>query len=484
MQLKQSLSLFAACLVLGAACGPEVQLDESPSEDVASTGMTYEQFLTVIDHEAGTENYIVNGDELVEGEKNLREFYEKHVRGGQLIVNTVGGSDDKWSSTAKKAITYCVSSSSFGANYNTVVSAMTAATGAWEAEADIDFIHSSQFDSNCTASQAGVVFDVRQVSGQSYLARAFFPSNSRASRNVLIDTSAYSAGTYTLAGILRHELGHTLGFRHEHTRPEAGTCFEDNNWRSLTTYDSASVMHYPQCNGTNSGDLVLTQKDKDGIEALYGPVGGGGGGGTTTETFSGSVVAGENDHFGPFSVTAGTTFEVVMTGTGDPDLYVRWGAQPTTTTYNCRPYLNGASETCNITVPAGQSTAYIMVRGYTAGTYNLTVTYTKPAGGGGGTPTTENFSGSTAAGENDHFGPFSVVAGSTFTAAMTGTGDPDLYVRWGAAPTTTVYNCRPYLSGASETCNLTVPAGQSTAYVMVRGYTSATYNLQVNYTKP
>jgi hypothetical protein len=67
---------------------------------------------------------------------------------------------------------------------------------------------------------------------------------------------------------------------------------------------------------------------------------------------------------------------------------------------------------------------------------------------------------------------------------MTGTGDPDLYVRWGAAPTTTSYNCRPYLSGASESCTLTVPAGTTSAYVGVRGYTSATYNLTINYTRP
>lgn len=66
-----------------------------------------------------------------------------------------------------------------------------------------------------------------------------------------------------------HELGHTLGFRHEHTRPEAGTCFEDNNWRPLTPYDSASIMHYPQCNGT-SDDLSFTASDAAGVRALYG----------------------------------------------------------------------------------------------------------------------------------------------------------------------------------------------------------------------
>jgi serralysin len=29
------------------------------------------------------------------------------------------------------------------------------------------------------------------------------------------------------------------------------------------------VMHYPQCNGTNNGDLALTASDKAGAAALY-----------------------------------------------------------------------------------------------------------------------------------------------------------------------------------------------------------------------
>jgi hypothetical protein len=28
-------------------------------------------------------------------------------------------------------------------------------------------------------------------------------------------------------------------------------------------------MHYPQCNGTQTGDLVLTSMDKTGAKALY-----------------------------------------------------------------------------------------------------------------------------------------------------------------------------------------------------------------------
>ena len=50
-----------------------------------------------------------------------------------------------------------------------------------------------------------------------------------------------------------------------------------------------------------------------------------------------------------------------------------------------------------------------------------------------------------------------------------GTGDADLYVRAGAAPTTTTYSCRPYTSGNAETCTFNAPAA-GTYYVNVRAY--------------
>ena len=215
------------------------------------------------------------------------------------------------------------------------------------------------------------------------MTRSCSPSG-RSQRNVLIDGTAFNT-TWTLTNILTHELGHTLGFRHEHTRPEAGTCFEDNNWRALTTYDSASTMHYPQCNGT-SQDLSMTTRDRQGAASLYGAPGGGNppppppppNGTPHSGSASGSVAQGQNVNYQPLSVLAGTQFTVRMTGTGDPDLYVRFGAPPTTTTFNCRPFVDGPNETCNLTVPGGQSAAYFMVRGFTAGTYTINVNWVSP----------------------------------------------------------------------------------------------------------
>jgi endonuclease I len=48
-----------------------------------------------------------------------------------------------------------------------------------------------------------------------------------------------------------------------------------------------------------------------------------------------------------------------------------------------------------------------------------------------------------------------------------GTGDADLYVRFGVAPTTTSYDCRPFLSGNAETCTI-ASAQAGTYHVMLR----------------
>jgi hypothetical protein len=54
---------------------------------------------------------------------------------------------------------------------------------------------------------------------------------------------------------------------------------------------------------------------------------------------------------------------VIAGGTGDADLYVKFGSAPTTSSYDCRPYLGGNAETCNIaTAQAG--TYYVMLRAY------------------------------------------------------------------------------------------------------------------------
>ncbi|TVP06539.1 S8 family peptidase [Shewanella algae] len=80
-----------------------------------------------------------------------------------------------------------------------------------------------------------------------------------------------------------------------------------------------------------------------------------------------------------------------------------------------------------------------------------------------------NLSGS--AGSEQHF-TVQVPAGVSLNIATSGgSGDADLYVRAGAAPSTSVYDCRPYKNGNSESCSFQVTQA-ATYHVMIRGYSA------------
>ena len=275
MSKKIAFLLGSAATVL--ACGGGVD------PEAASAPLTFEQFEAKAFKEPDTGVYVFNGDETADSREDLREHYlrylETHraVLAGQhglgkrdqpLIVNRVRGQDDVWSSAQAQNLSYCINQSSFSpSEYGALVTAMNAAAGAWEGAARVNFVHNNSADASCRKNSP-VVFTVRRVCVGQYLARAFFPSSRQ--KEILVDCTAFgNIKPWSLTGVLTHELGHTIGLRHEHTRPESGTCFEDNSWRALTPYDSASVMHYPQCNGTNNGDLSLTTNDRAGAGILY-----------------------------------------------------------------------------------------------------------------------------------------------------------------------------------------------------------------------
>ena len=123
--------------------------------------------------------------------------------------------------------------------------------------------------------------------------------------------------------------------------------------------------------------------------------GGGGGGGTVTALSNGVPVTGIGassgaDKFYKLDVPAGASGLKFVTsgGTGDADLYVKFGSQPTTTSYDCKSEGSTTAETCNIaTAQAG--TYYVTVHAYsTYSGMSLTGSYT--TGGGGSTQTYSN----------------------------------------------------------------------------------------------
>jgi len=106
---------------------------------------------------------------------------------------------------------------------------------------------------------------------------------------------------------------------------------------------------------------------------------------------------------------------------------------------------------------------------------NAAVTAIGGGGGGGGTVLTDGVAVTGLAGAAGAELRYTIVvpAGqSTLTITQSGgTGDADLYVKFGSAPTTASYDCRPYLGGNAETCTYQNPTA-GTYHVMVRGYSA------------
>jgi hypothetical protein len=164
------------------------------------------------------------------------------------------------------------------------------------------------------------------------------------------------------------------------------------------------------------------------------------------------------------------TLEIVTSGgTGDVDLYVKQGAQPTITSYDYRSWNNGNSETVDVNKPTA-GTWYITLHGYaTYSGVTLKATYT-------GTtkyqPLTSGVAVTGLAGATNDalYYTIAVPAGQSKLdiSISGGTGDADLYVKRGALPTLTVYDYRPFLSGNNEAVSIDNPAAD-TWYIMVQG---------------
>jgi vibriolysin len=158
-------------------------------------------------------------------------------------------------------------------------------------------------------------------------------------------------------------------------------------------------------------------------------------------------------------------------GTGDADMYVRFGNAPTTNAYNCRPYKSGNEETCTFAT-ASQGAWYIMLNAFS--TYSgvtLTVTWK------GGYIPIENgvtLTGLKGAPGSDQIYKLVVPARADGTdnnvhvRIFDGTGNADIYVQNGSAPTAFEYECRGVNEHNTEVCNLN-NVRPGTYYILVYG---------------
>lgn len=199
---------------------------------------------------------------------------DPEVKKQGLIAVEVDGKILRW--RRGKVLDYCVYRPTFNSDeeYQRVVDDMRFATADWSAVCGIEFLYRPERDNDPDLQLGELTFPViRQNGGGNTIAMAFFPNDPVDQRFVTCFDGYYSEpSSFDPVGVLRHELGHVLGFRHEHIRPEAPDFFNPEDTEHihlLTDYDPQSVMHYV-AQGVGDPALQLTDSDRAGAVQVYG----------------------------------------------------------------------------------------------------------------------------------------------------------------------------------------------------------------------
>lgn len=225
--------------------------------------------------------YVVDGDVLmterrirlllhtVEQEKTSSDTSRKDSP--ELIIDREG----VWP-VGKRELTYTLEKASFtDAQRATVVQALADASREWvEAcqPCDLTITHVADADWD----EVTFVVRAREMAAT---ALAFFPNDPPDMRQLLISPAFFAADqTFDRIGVMRHELGHILGYRHEHVRSASLACLiatsklDRASWLPIPGFeaiDIRSVMHYP-CGGAGTNLLGLTDLDRAAHRVMYG----------------------------------------------------------------------------------------------------------------------------------------------------------------------------------------------------------------------
>lgn len=301
-----------------------------------------------------------------------------------------------------------------------------------------------------------------------------------------VGRNAPSGGIYNQGRTATHEIGHYLGLFHTFqsgcgTTYSSGDLIVDTEPQSTSTFNCPSgatscggarnpienYMNYTQ--DTCMWRFTIEQANRMRCSltsyrgGLYTTIGGGGGNNPPTANFT----------FSTSNLTASFTDT-----SSDSD-----------GTIASRSWTFG---------DGGTSTATNPTRTYAAaGTYNVSLTVTDDDGATGSTTkavavsagitalskgvAVTGLSGSTGAQRMFSFAVPSGASNLTFNLSG-GTGDADLYVRFGSQPTTSTYDCRSWASGNTESCSFASPS-TGTYYALVHAY--STYSgaqIVANYT--
>ncbi|HEU4535639.1 MAG TPA: M57 family metalloprotease, partial [Polyangiaceae bacterium] len=305
-------------------------------------------------------------------------------------------------------ISYCIERGSFAEGerktaaekVDEILRALRTAAARWEAVADVRFRHAAAEDDSCGPANGDVDFNVREVAANDkYSASAFFPGDPREESELKVARDAFDLQGSVVDDVMTHELGHVLGFRHEHVRREAphqggAGCYDESieGLIALTPHDRLSVMTYPECLGDPQTQYLISPADEDGALALYGSPGRlqpGGAVPVAWRRFVEGVGASPEPVGRALRARRGTTFVAVLRGqpiVDLPNLFVNVGAPAAAGASTCQPALeNDTPEVCRVAIAADRDEdVYIAVSSGDAArsaTFGLYVAYVPASGG-------------------------------------------------------------------------------------------------------
>jgi len=248
------------------------ELSAAPSS--SDNQPTLDDFLATLPQLNGY--YIYQGDMLRTDEEIAHDLAlqnqsnEAGVPNSELKIHTVGGVPQFYEDLSSRVLSYAIDKASFDSApdgaYEKVRSEIATAFTDWEGvcpECQIHFVNTG-----VTQPQEGDQwFIVKYESEANFVAAAFFP-NYHESRRYLTISSQYFTSSFDPVGVIRHETGHILGYRHEHIDGISGCRKEGNDWLPISVYDPNSVMHY-FCGGGGSLALQISEIDIQSHRLVY-----------------------------------------------------------------------------------------------------------------------------------------------------------------------------------------------------------------------
>jgi hypothetical protein len=252
---------FLALLILGVACGPDGGGSGLPigSESTRKTGVLLIESRPIITYEEVNGEFIFSGDIVL----HPSQIGPLPSANGEQGTNQQGLLTDSSVVKWPHGIVYYTLAPDLSSTLRTKV---MDAINHWMSRTPIQFVpREGQADYvTFRYSTAGYAYaSLGRVGGQQFI----------------------SLTEANPVGVIAHEIGHTLGLHHEHTRPDRDTYVNiiwgnirpgmEDQFYTLTygtkvgPYDDGSIMHYPSREFSANGGATILRKDGSLVSASY-----------------------------------------------------------------------------------------------------------------------------------------------------------------------------------------------------------------------